>query len=34
MLEKTFRPAEVETKHYAAWEASGAFAADVTSKAA
>jgi valyl-tRNA synthetase len=31
MLEKTFRPAEVETKHYAAWEASGAFGAEVTS---
>ena len=26
MLDKTFRPAEVEKKHYAAWEASGAFA--------
>ncbi|HIC28093.1 MAG TPA: valine--tRNA ligase, partial [Rhodospirillales bacterium] len=26
MLDKTFRPAEVEEKHYAAWEASGAFA--------
>ncbi len=28
MLEKTYRPAEVEERHYAAWEASGAFAAD------
>src|ERR1700752_4180329 len=27
MLEKTFRPGEVEKKHYAAWERSGAFAA-------
>ncbi len=27
MLEKTFRPDEVEKKHYAAWEESGAFAA-------
>ncbi len=27
MLEKTFRPDEVEKKHYAAWERSGAFAA-------
>ena len=26
MLDKTFRPAEVEEKHYAAWEALGAFA--------
>ena len=26
MLDKTFRPAEVEEKHYAVWEASGAFA--------
>ena len=26
MLDKTYRPAEVEEKHYAAWEASGAFA--------
>jgi valyl-tRNA synthetase len=31
MLEKTYRPAEVEEKHYAAWEASGAFAADPAS---
>ncbi len=27
MLEKTFRPDEVEKKHYRAWEESGAFAA-------
>ena len=27
MLEKTFRPAEVEAKHYAKWEQSGAFGA-------
>jgi valyl-tRNA synthetase len=27
MLEKTFRPGEVEKKHYAAWECSGAFEA-------
>ncbi|MFN4282749.1 MAG: valine--tRNA ligase [Alphaproteobacteria bacterium] len=27
MLEKTFRPAEVEAKHYDKWEKSGAFAA-------
>ncbi len=33
MLDKTFRPAEVEAKHYAAWEASGAFAADPDSNA-
>ncbi len=26
MLDKTFRPAEVEAKHYARWEKSGAFA--------
>ncbi len=26
MLEKTYRPTEVEEKHYAAWEKSGAFA--------
>ena len=30
MLDKTFRPAEVEEKHYAAWEASGAFACGQT----
>jgi valyl-tRNA synthetase len=34
MLEKTFRPAEVEAKHYAAWERSKAFKANVRSKAA
>jgi valyl-tRNA synthetase len=33
MLDKTFRPAEVETKHYAEWEASDAFAADLASDA-
>jgi valyl-tRNA synthetase len=33
MLDKTFRPAEVEARHYAAWEAKGAFAADTQSKA-
>ena len=27
MLEKTYRPAEVEEKHYRLWEESGAFAA-------
>ncbi|MBM3582667.1 MAG: class I tRNA ligase family protein, partial [Alphaproteobacteria bacterium] len=27
MLDKTFNPAEVERRHYAAWESSGAFAA-------
>ena len=31
MLEKTYRPGEVEARHYADWEASGAFAADPTS---
>ncbi len=31
MMEKTFRPAEVEAKHYARWEESGAFAARVHS---
>ncbi|MBI1206000.1 MAG: valine--tRNA ligase [Azospirillum sp.] len=34
MLDKTYRPAEVEAKHYAAWEASGAFAADPTATVA
>ncbi len=29
MLDKTYLPAEVETKHYSAWEKSGAFAAGV-----
>jgi valyl-tRNA synthetase len=33
MMEKTFRPAEVEAKHYARWEQSGAFAARVDSSA-
>ena len=33
MLDKTFRPAEVEAKHFADWERSGAFAADLHSKA-
>jgi valyl-tRNA synthetase len=28
MLDKTYRPKEVEEKHYAAWESSGAFASD------
>jgi valyl-tRNA synthetase len=31
MLEKTFRPDEVEKRHYEAWEKSGAFAANTTS---
>jgi len=33
MMEKTFRPAEVEARHYARWEQSGAFAARVGSSA-
>ena len=33
MMEKTFRPAEVEARHYARWEESGAFAAHVDSPA-
>jgi valyl-tRNA synthetase len=33
MLEKTYRPAEVEEKHYRLWEESGAFAADTRSNA-
>ncbi len=33
MLDKTYRPAEVEAKHYDAWEKSGAFAADPASNA-
>jgi valyl-tRNA synthetase len=33
MMDKTFRPAEVEAKHYARWEQSGAFAARVDSRA-
>jgi valyl-tRNA synthetase len=28
MLDKTYRPAEVETRHYEAWERAGAFSAD------
>lgn len=31
MLDKTYRPATVEAGHYAAWENSGAFAADPAS---
>ncbi|MCK6452156.1 MAG: valine--tRNA ligase [Alphaproteobacteria bacterium] len=31
MLEKTYDPAAIEAKHYAAWESAGAFASDVTS---
>ncbi|NYZ12075.1 valine--tRNA ligase [Azospirillum sp. RWY-5-1] len=33
MLEKTYRPAEVEEKHYRLWEEAGAFTADVRSNA-
>ncbi|HWA41570.1 MAG TPA: valine--tRNA ligase [Hypericibacter adhaerens] len=33
MLDKTFNPAEVEARHYARWEAEGAFAADTNSNA-
>ncbi|HEY0833865.1 MAG TPA: class I tRNA ligase family protein, partial [Azospirillum sp.] len=33
MLEKTYRPAEVEEKHYRLWEESGAFAASTQSNA-
>jgi valyl-tRNA synthetase len=33
MLEKTYRFAEIEEKHYRAWEQSGAFAADTRSNA-
>ena len=33
MLDKTFRPAEVEAKHYSSWERSGAFACNPDSKA-
>ena len=33
MLDKTFRPGEVEDKHYARWESAGAFAAHVDSQA-
>ncbi|HIJ62476.1 MAG TPA: valine--tRNA ligase [Rhodospirillaceae bacterium] len=31
MLEKTYRPAEVEARHYGQWELAGAFAADEAS---
>ena len=34
MLEKTFQPAEVEKKHYDAWEKAGSFAAHPTSNKA
>ena len=33
MLDKTFRPGEVEAKHYALWEQAGAFACDPESAA-
>ncbi|MGH6960957.1 MAG: class I tRNA ligase family protein, partial [Dongiaceae bacterium] len=33
MMEKTFRPAEVEARHYARWEQAGAFAARADSSA-
>src|SRR5215468_9332174 len=33
MMDKTYRPAEVEAKHYARWEQSGAFAAHADSRA-
>ena len=33
MLDKTYSPAEVEAKHYDAWEKSGAFAANPGSNA-
>jgi valyl-tRNA synthetase len=33
MLDKTYRPGEVEAKHYRQWEASGAFSANVASNA-
>ncbi|MBM3532145.1 MAG: valine--tRNA ligase [Alphaproteobacteria bacterium] len=33
MLEKTYRPDQVEAKHYAEWESSGAFAAHADSNA-
>ena len=29
MLDKTYRPGEVEPKHYRDWEAAGAFASHV-----
>jgi valyl-tRNA synthetase len=31
MLDKTYKPAEIEARHYQAWERSGAFASDATS---
>ena len=34
MLDKTFRPGEVEAKHYSRWEEAGAFAAHVESETA
>ncbi|MFQ5776201.1 MAG: valine--tRNA ligase, partial [Kiloniellaceae bacterium] len=34
MLDKTYRPGEVEAKHYADWERSGAFGANPDSRAA
>src|ERR1700676_961446 len=34
MLDKTYRPGAVETRHYEAWERAGAFAADPSSKKA
>ena len=34
MLDKTFHPAEVESRQYERWEANGAFACNVTSNAA
>jgi valyl-tRNA synthetase len=33
MLDKTYRPGDVEPRHYAEWEAAGAFGADVRSGA-
>ncbi|MGF1607768.1 MAG: class I tRNA ligase family protein, partial [Kiloniellales bacterium] len=33
MLDKTFRPAEVEARQYERWEKSGRFACDVASNA-
>ena len=34
MLDKTYRPDQIEAKHYAQWEKAGAFAADTQSDAA
>ncbi|MBL8704315.1 MAG: class I tRNA ligase family protein, partial [Rhodospirillales bacterium] len=31
MMEKTYKPAEIEARHYQDWEQAGAFASDVTS---